>query len=1302
MAARILTLGHMAKAMEKPRQKEAGDPQDLLPDQMRLYSFYKPGLKAGTYTVEAKQTITTTSTPEVGTPSLDVWNTSVGDTTNALVPQTFNVVVPRFILDPAIINSYYPPDGHQDEGRILPHIVLNDPHYPWEVVAGSTDDNMFKPVDKQTIALADGSTKTIFRGLVPWIALLVFDPEELRLTKPEDMTGLLPAGVKADFDKQDPKGIFRMKVSEYFQIAPSSRINFEAGFDKFSDIKSTEGNVDVIFPSKDQFKKIFQSNADEATHKVGVEAFKYLSHVRHIKTDGFPDAGVEEDGLFSIVMSPRTGAYDITTPKTQICHLVSIENVDSTLVGDWLKTPTGGVDRVGMISLFSWIYTALPPNPVNFVDTVRNLTENQQMLTVDQNVLQDVIEKATSQGATQSAAMNATLKRMQAGYTLARWRTQTGETTTAFNRGPLVPQPVPWPGTKPANSKDAGPLHDIVDSSNTSQDYQILDPQTGIMDISYASAWQIGKLLAISDTVFSASLMRFRSLVHNAATQRTLMELNAVLPMKKILARTTTMIAEIKDQSVTSDVDPQRVKPVPDRAPIVDLQAPAHLPKFVSHVRETVRVQASSGDDPIYNEFNAAGANNSDWAIIHTWLCNKLLLGGIPNHYLFPEPAFIPSESLRFFYIDDFWLDCFIDGALSVANHLDVDDDVVKRTIKAWFNLYLRTEVPGAGFAPQIPGYGFVIRSKVIKAMPDLRITVTWTPAPGVTAANPDKRAPVCRWTRIDDETLMCLLDRQPEELISIVLAQPPHQQRFSLGSYLDAHGVTFHLRKLFTLGAPDGEWPEKNLDTTKYQPNTWFNAQTRMLNIQHMADQLNAALQFPPDADKDDHGQAYKDSQSNSCEFGLELNDPSYYFLIKPVTQGTAAQRVRQLYIRQPSKGDFQEPATTDPAPHSLLTVTTGGNVPQSLAAQASAPHEVSVHPATPAHAPAVATPSQGHPPASAAHPPTPVHPVAATHSPPPSHTPTAQTSSSHLPTPSPSTRRPAPPSALPVPRGPSKQVRIQPTNPSRLSVSASTATTTHPTERILSRSSLQANFDIYIYPDHHTPPRRLPVSHGFRTFDKGDFIPTQNQYFFDLMFSIRKRSSVDTQIKNPDGTIKHDGATDKLLKIEVDIPMETPTSVIPGGPPITSKPTTTARGPKKVEPLLTDNYDGPGVHMLSNQRFVPFLFYHTAPQLGSVLHIELIPRSTALLDSNGDSNFAIRINDAKTDEISFRLAEANICATQTKTQELIDGIPKDADHGRGECTVVMTEWYSTPARPKGEPVATEYTVLKWDTRDD
>src|SRR5204862_1524296 len=97
--------------------------------------------------------------------------------------------------------------------------------------------------------------------------------------------------------------------------------------------------------------------------------------------------------------------------------------------------------------------------------------------------------------------------------------------------------------------------------------------------------------------------------------------------------------------------------------------------------------------------------------------------------------------------------------------------------IKKQYNTYLSKPVrDSGGIKPQIPCYGFIIRSKLIKAMPDLRITVKWAGATDLD--EPGKPHSVCRWTRWDDETLMALLDRQPQELESIRLSQPPHQKR--------------------------------------------------------------------------------------------------------------------------------------------------------------------------------------------------------------------------------------------------------------------------------------------------------------------------------------------------------------------------------------------------------------------------------------------------------------------------------------------------------------------------------------------
>jgi hypothetical protein len=1193
MAARKLTLAHMAKAISLARDGESTDPDALKPDQMRLFSYYKPGLMANNYVIEASQSI---SAP-IGdrTQTLEVKNTRVLDSINTLAPQEFEVIVPRFSLDRNLINTYYPPDGHQDEGRVLPHIVLEDPHYPWEISAG-VKTNMEGKIDRQEIPAPDAGDLTgddtpkpppevIYRGMVPWVALLVFDPVDLYLPTLKDITDLNIPGFKTngakDVTEQDPKGSFNMKISEYFAIPESSRVNYKAKYMKkdneldtaaYNELTTTIGTLDVIFPTKDLFTQIFATENDTEQQKNGVEALKYLAHVRQINTTGIPDAGIDEEGIYSVVISSRTGTFNQQAPQTQICHLVSIENVDSTL-GVHLSSDNKS-DRIGMVSLFSWIYTALPPNPVNFVDTMRNLTENQQMLRTNDGLLQQLNSALSNDKSSQSLTSSYLKSRLELGYTLARWRTQSGEETVAFNRGPLVPQPVTWPGNSTNN--------DIPDCSKTSQDYQILDPRTGLMDLSYSSAWQAGKLLAISDTVFSAALMRFRSVVHNSSANATRMEANKMATKTALFRSVKLSIATAHEMSHGKTGDPQRLRAPNVVQPAPGVKHPDVFPTMLANVKASTLSNTSSGpalpdsSQAIYNEFNLNGPNNNDWAIIHNWLADKLSLGGIPPQYLIPESSFCPPESLRFFYLDDFWLDCLIDGALSIANHLDQDEDLVRREIKETFNVYLRTVVPDTGIKPQIPCYGFLIRSSVIKAIPDLRITVAWNP--------PDKRYPVCRWTKWDDETLMCLLDRQPQELDSITLAQPPHQQRFSLGSNLDAKGnLTFKLRTLYTKNAPapPAEWPEKMLPNSV--ASTWLDTKTRCLKLAKMATDINAALQFGDVSDTT--VQAYRDPVPNSCELGLELNDPSYYFEIVPPIHLSTPARDRQLYVRQPTS----IMALLSPTKHAMaerlvrtrprtITPLPGQS---KLAEVAGIPRPLII----------------------------------------PFHT----------------------------PKPPHQQQRMQPLPLQK---------TTAPQSLATGVSSLKSQFDLTIFPDYKGPPTRL--THD--KYDPQDYIPTSNFYYFDLIFSIRKKpTSSDSSYK--------------LLKFSIDIPV-------------------LATPPSKTHPsLLTPNYEGPGLRMLSNLRFIPFLYEPDAKSMTPVMHIELVLRSA-------QDSYALLMNDRRTTEAGFRLEDANVSPMLVTVPTQIQG--QGIMEKREQVQIMLTEWYITPAAPKGEAVSSSYTVIKWTATDD
>jgi hypothetical protein len=128
---RVLTLGHVAARIkaaaidaDDEEKKEKEELPKLAPGYMQLHGVWKPSLEAATYTVSATQKI------KVSTNDTEfklINNYLSTDTTKTVYPQVFTVVAPQFSLPANSINSYYPPDGHQDEGRVLPHIVLDDP-----------------------------------------------------------------------------------------------------------------------------------------------------------------------------------------------------------------------------------------------------------------------------------------------------------------------------------------------------------------------------------------------------------------------------------------------------------------------------------------------------------------------------------------------------------------------------------------------------------------------------------------------------------------------------------------------------------------------------------------------------------------------------------------------------------------------------------------------------------------------------------------------------------------------------------------------------------------------------------------------------------------------------------------------------------------------------------------------------------------------------------------------------------------------------------------------------------------------
>jgi len=785
------------------------DPPLPLPGDMQLYSFYAPGLEARTYTITAVQDIEVP--PYVGaaqgTPS-----SKISGKTNTN-PQQFEVVAPEFSLDPAEVHSTYPPQGHGDQARTLPHIVLTDPHLPWEREAVPLDEtsigtfkNTMADTLRNTVAeplrdkIPQPLTSTLpeaLRNRIPWLALLVFDADELTLST-DILNGTTKFFTDATLGKtSDTDNAIPVKQSSTFAVSTTvgnfvQLQNCAIPYAATSELISSTEAMDVIFLKKDLFNSLM---VNSTTQKADLTKYQYLAHVRNVNTLGMADAGVEDQGLYSLVVSHRTGPTTfldsgdgkikpLSKPTTQVVHLVSLCGIEA------MKLPIK-TDLVGLVSLYSWTYTCLPANTVNFVDAMRAIGDHSKtMLGCSDSMLSNM--PPTSEG-------KIVASRLKMGYSLVRYRVQTGEETVAFTRGPFVPTLVPSP------ISDSWPTQ-----SNFSTDYQILDRDLGVLDISYSSAWQLGKALALADKSFSAALMRLRELIHTQAAIATRDDaVGGSRGAREVLNHMSTTIAMMKkvgqgDSSadVSSRWGPRSGAGIAQPPPLFN--SPTLAVPFSNNVSaQATQATTAVGSNTIpYNEFNKS--SNPDWVIVFKWILDKLYLNNIPAYYLISDPSYLPPESIRFFHIDPNWTDALIDGALSIANHLSRDDDYVRMSLKTRINEYLKTQIDTRlGHLPQVPTYGFLLRSAIVSTFPDLHVE-----APFKNPKKNETRADVLLLENIAKGVMLCLLDRTPDggELDSIIIRQPPHQQCFSLGYSLDDKSLEFEFRRTYT-SPHDGPW---------------------------------------------------------------------------------------------------------------------------------------------------------------------------------------------------------------------------------------------------------------------------------------------------------------------------------------------------------------------------------------------------------------------------------------------------------------------------------------------------------------
>jgi hypothetical protein len=437
----------------------------LAPGEIRLYSFDELSLNGGLHHVKVSETIEAPADPR------DSDQNSQTDAIEAIERAPI-IVAPRFSLQPGAVDFVFPTPGTQAEHTFLPHIVLTDPHLPWIRSPSAAH-------------LPSGEGKKTDPSRTTWLALMVFSMEELQMSQ-ADIDGImrnLPNEESAKRE-QSETGALRMLTRDTPKL--NGVINTTA-FNKTVDAKDAAKPTDVVVLPGQLFTALFtEPGGDES--RLNVASYKHMAHVRHIVTDGMANAGSkDDDALFSIVISRRTGLIDSDLPTPLVVHLLSL------VFDEKMPVPTVN-DRVAMTSLYSWTYTCLPSkNVAGTFDVLTNLGQGLNVLRTGDNTKPKPF--VSDDGSEDLSVADLVKARQADGYTLSRIRTVTGEVTVTILRGPLVPRRV------------ERPLRDgFTMQSNYGSDLAIFDSKLDLLDTTYSSAWQLGKTLAMADELFCVAL----------------------------------------------------------------------------------------------------------------------------------------------------------------------------------------------------------------------------------------------------------------------------------------------------------------------------------------------------------------------------------------------------------------------------------------------------------------------------------------------------------------------------------------------------------------------------------------------------------------------------------------------------------------------------------------------------------------------------------------------------------------------------------------------------------------------------
>lgn len=567
---------------------DSDDAYDLESDSVKLISHQVPALVSGHYTASFKQNITA---PD-------------GTSDTLTTEQQFAVRVPQLRLDPNVdIHSVFPAPGHSGYGNTLPHVVFKNPELPWERSVSSHKPDSFNKI--------------------PWLAILTFTADELLVPGEDLRRWQMHPQQSPTYTSSVAAGRLREPATPGL-LSPVQLIQ--------RDFKDNE-MVECIMIRQELFKALFGSyatgaNTSSFSGKPDLDAFSYLAHVRSVHPHAMASTSPGDTELkLSLVMGHRVAPDGLQHPTNMISHVVSLEGFDK------LDFSNNQSKYIGLVSLHSWSWMALPPDHGDLVNILRDLGKSTQPLRMKDEFLDCL---ANSEHPEDNA--NWLHARLRDGYLLKRSTSAIGEVSTVLFRGPFTPTL----SVRTSNSMKAWAI--------SGEELRLIDLKTGIVDLSYQAAWELGRLLAVGDDVFTTSLLRLRGRIHSEASRLVREDADdEFVNMSDFTSQFPSAISRIVEADKSKNVRVGQMNSTlrwcngwhnlanvsPDPAGRIGdvMGTPEYYKKLADITKHLTRARGN-----VNNPHRIGSEKNDpishDWANILAWAMDVLFADKIPYHYL--------------------------------------------------------------------------------------------------------------------------------------------------------------------------------------------------------------------------------------------------------------------------------------------------------------------------------------------------------------------------------------------------------------------------------------------------------------------------------------------------------------------------------------------------------------------------------------------------------------------------------------------------------------------------------------------